>query len=36
VRYWLDKGAQPTNTVSRLIKASEKARAASASESASA
>ena len=28
VKYWLDKGAQPTDTVSRLIKASSKAQAA--------
>jgi small subunit ribosomal protein S16 len=30
VRYWMSKGAQPTDTVNRLIKASEKAQAASA------
>ena len=30
VRYWISKGAQPTDTVDRLIKASEKAQAASA------
>ena len=30
VRYWIQKGAQPTQTVGRLIKASEKAQAASA------
>lgn len=29
VRYWIEKGAQPTDTVDRLIKASEKAQAAS-------
>ncbi|HEY8224530.1 MAG TPA: 30S ribosomal protein S16 [Pyrinomonadaceae bacterium] len=29
VNYWIEKGAQPTNTVSRLIKASTKAEAAS-------
>ena len=29
VRYWIDKGAQPTDTVGRLIKASAKAEAAS-------
>ena len=29
VNYWIEKGAQPTNTVSRLIKASGKAEAAS-------
>ena len=28
VKYWIEKGAQPTNTVSRLIKASSKAEAA--------
>jgi small subunit ribosomal protein S16 len=28
VSYWLGKGAQPTDTVSRLIKASTKAAAA--------
>lgn len=26
VKYWLDKGAQPTDTVSRLIKASSRAQ----------
>ena len=31
VRYWIDKGAQPTLTVTRLIKASEKSQAASVS-----
>ena len=31
VRYWIDKGAQPTLTVTRLIKASEKSQAAAAS-----
>jgi small subunit ribosomal protein S16 len=30
VRYWIQKGAQPTNTVNRLIKASEKAAASAA------
>jgi len=34
VRYWIEKGAQPTLTVTRLIKASEKSQAASASVSA--
>ncbi len=28
VRYWIEKGAQPTDTVRRLIKASAKAQAA--------
>jgi small subunit ribosomal protein S16 len=28
VRYWIGKGAQPTDTVGRLIKASSKAEAA--------
>jgi small subunit ribosomal protein S16 len=28
VNYWIEKGAQPTNTVSRLIKASSKTQAA--------
>lgn len=28
VHYWIEKGAQPTDTVSRLIKASTKAQAA--------
>lgn len=28
VRYWIGKGAQPTDTVDRLIKASAKAEAA--------
>ena len=28
VNYWLEKGAQPTDTVSRLIKASNKAASA--------
>lgn len=28
VRYWIEKGAQPTDTVSRLIKASAKADSA--------
>jgi small subunit ribosomal protein S16 len=27
VRYWLEKGAQPTDTVGRLIKASDKQQA---------
>jgi small subunit ribosomal protein S16 len=27
IRYWMQKGAQPTQTVDRLIKASEKANA---------
>ncbi|HXD31078.1 MAG TPA: 30S ribosomal protein S16 [Pyrinomonadaceae bacterium] len=30
VRYWIQKGAQPTATVDRLIKASEKAQSAAA------
>ena len=30
VHYWISKGAQPTETVSDLIKASEKAQAAAA------
>lgn len=30
VNYWIGKGAQPTNTVSRLIKASTRAQAAAA------
>jgi small subunit ribosomal protein S16 len=30
VNYWLEKGAQPTDTVSRLIKASNKAANAAA------
>jgi small subunit ribosomal protein S16 len=30
VGYWIKKGAQPTQTVSRLIKASEKSQAAAA------
>ena len=29
VRYWISKGAQPTETVNRLIKLSEKVQAAS-------
>lgn len=29
VRYWIEKGAQPTDTVSRLIKASAREQAAS-------
>jgi small subunit ribosomal protein S16 len=32
VQYWLSKGAQPTETVSRLIKANAKAQAATAAE----
>ena len=32
VNYWLEKGAQPTDTVSRLIKASNKAANAAAAE----
>ena len=28
VRYWMEKGAQPTDTVDRLIKASNKQQAA--------
>lgn len=28
VKYWVEKGAQPTDTVGRLIKASSKAQAA--------
>ena len=31
VRYWIEKGAQPTDTVGRLIKASDKQQAASCS-----
>ncbi|MGH9883039.1 MAG: 30S ribosomal protein S16 [Pyrinomonadaceae bacterium] len=31
VRFWLEKGAQPTDTVSRLIKQSQRATAAVAS-----
>jgi small subunit ribosomal protein S16 len=30
VNYWIEKGAQPTNTVTRLIKASTKEQAAQA------
>ena len=33
VRYWIQKGAQPTATVDRLIKASEKAQSAAAAAS---
>ncbi len=33
VNYWIEKGAQPTNTVNRLIKASGKAEAATPSAS---
>src|SRR6185295_4552170 len=32
VNYWIEKGAQPTDTVSRLIKASKKAEYAAAGE----
>ena len=32
VNYWIEKGAQPTDTVTRLIKASTKAEAAAAAE----
>jgi small subunit ribosomal protein S16 len=32
VNYWIEKGAQPTDTVNRLIKASNKADAAAAGE----
>lgn len=32
VNYWIEKGAQPTDTVSRLIKASAKAASAAAAE----
>lgn len=32
VEYWLSKGAQPTETVNRLIKANAKAQAATAAE----
>src|SRR2546426_11144136 len=35
VRYWISKGAQPTETVSRLIKAGQRAEAASAAATAS-
>jgi small subunit ribosomal protein S16 len=28
VNYWIEKGAQPTNTVTRLIKANSKSQAA--------
>jgi len=34
VNYWIQKGAQPTNTVTRLIKASAKEQAAQAVQSA--
>jgi small subunit ribosomal protein S16 len=34
VNYWIEKGAQPTNTVNRLIKASTKEQAAQAAPSA--
>jgi len=33
VRYWIGKGAQPTDTVGRLIKASDKQQAEAASPS---
>jgi small subunit ribosomal protein S16 len=32
VRYWMEKGAQPTDTVRRLIKANAKTEAAAATE----
>jgi small subunit ribosomal protein S16 len=32
VRYWIEKGAQPTDTVNRLIKTSGKQQAADATE----
>jgi small subunit ribosomal protein S16 len=32
VKYWIEKGAQPTDTVNRLIKASAKAETAAAAE----
>jgi small subunit ribosomal protein S16 len=32
VNYWIEKGAQPTDTVSRLIKASAKVEKATAAE----
>ena len=32
VNYWIEKGAQPTDTVSRLIKVSQKAENAAAAE----
>ncbi|HXQ74004.1 MAG TPA: 30S ribosomal protein S16 [Pyrinomonadaceae bacterium] len=32
VNYWLEKGAQPTDTVNRLIKASAKAQSAATAE----
>lgn len=32
VNYWIEKGAQPTDTVSRLIKASNKAASAATAE----
>ena len=31
-QYWLERGAQPTETVKRLIKANQKAQAAAAAE----
>lgn len=36
VRYWLEKGAQPTDTVRQLIKQAAKAEAAAATEEAAA
>jgi len=36
VRYWIEKGAQPTNTVRQLIKQAAKAQAATESEGAAA
>ena len=33
VRYWIDKGAQPTETVRQLIKQAAKAESAAAAES---
>ena len=33
VNYWIEKGAQPTNTVSRLIKASTKTEASAPADS---
>jgi small subunit ribosomal protein S16 len=33
-QYWLEKGAQPTETVARLIKANQKAQAQAAEETA--
>jgi small subunit ribosomal protein S16 len=34
VNYWIEKGAQPTNTVTRLIKASTKQQATQAAQTA--